>query len=318
MNGHWVKPEIRDAIVQYIIMITQRTHIPLKRVLQWVGLKKYKYQHWRKRLGEANKHNGKTPRATWLLPWEREAIVEYCRHHSSEGYRQLCYRMLDENVVAVSPSSIYRVLKTEGLLNRWNVVKSGKKEGFDQPQRIHEHWHTDIKYVNFHGTFLFLISVIDGFSRYIVHHEVRMSMQEYDVQVTIERALNLFPRSSPRIISDNGTQFVAKDFSEFIRLKGLEHVRTSIRYPQSNGKIERFHKTISNECLRTQSFLDLDDARRRIAAYIHSYNTQRLHSAIHFLTPHDVLTGRMMERLDERKQKLQHAQQLRRLSRLAA
>lgn len=318
MNGQWVHQETRDAIVQYIVMITHRTDIPLNHVLGWVGLKKNKYHQWRKRLGEANKHNGKIPRASWLLPWERESIIGYCRNHPGEGYRQLCYRMLDENVVAASPSSIYRVLKSEGMLNRWNAVKSAKKDGFDQPERIHEHWHVDIKYVNFHGTFLFLIIVIDGFSRYIVHHELRMNMEEYDVQITLERALRFFPAARPRIISDNGSQFIAKDFAEFIRLKGLTHARTSIRHPQSNGKLERFNKTISEECLRKESFLDLEDARRRIAEYIHMYNTQRLHSAIHFLTPYDVLSGCDTQRLEERKHKLDAAREQRRSLRKAA
>jgi putative transposase len=299
-------------------MITTRTHIPLKRVLAWLPLKKNKYQQWRKRLGEKNNHNGKMPRTTWLLPWERDAIIAYRQTHREDGYRRMTYMMLDENIVAVSPSSTYRVLKSAGLLSRWNVAKPLQKQGFEQPQRIHEHWHVDIKYVNFHGTFLFLISVIDGFSRYIVHHELRVTMQEYDVQLTIERALNIFPDVTPRIISDNGTQFVAKDFAEFMKLKGLQHVRTSIAHPQSNGKLERFHGTISSECLRKESFLDLDDARRRIAEYILFYNTKRLHSAINFLTPHEVLTGRMLDRLDERKRKLEEAQCSRRTMRLAA
>lgn len=313
----WVEPDIRDAVVRYIIMITTRTHIPLKRVLLWLGLKKNKYHQWRTRMGEANNHNGKMPRATWLLPWERDAIIAYRREHPEDGYRRLTYMMMDDNIVAVSPSSVYRVLNAAGLMARWNTPKPLKKRGFDQPDQAHEHWHVDIKYVNFHGTFLFLISVIDGFSRYIVHHELRVTMQEHDVQLTIERALHLFPDARPRIISDNGTQFVAKDFTEFMRLKGLQHVRTSIAHPQSNGKLERFHATISAECLRKESFLDLDDARWRIADYVTFYNTKRLHSAIHYLTPQEVLTGRTLERLRERDLKLQHAERTRRQLRLA-
>jgi putative transposase len=313
-----VEPDIRDAIVGYVMMLTKRTHIPLKRVLGWLGLKKNKYHQWRKRSGMANRHNGKIPRWTWILPWEREAIIGYRKTHREEGYRCLTYMMLDQDIVAVSPSSTYRVLKSAGMLSRWNTFKSSKKRGFDQPLQVHDHWHVDIKYVNFHGTFLFLISVIDGFSRYIVHHELRLTMQEYDVQVTIERALELYPAVHPRIISDNGTQFIAKDFTEYMREKGLQHVRTSICHPQSNGKIERFHKTITEECLRKESFLDLDDARRRVAEYIASYNTVRLHSAIYFLTPDDVLNGRMKARLDERQRKLDAAAALRRLERQAA
>lgn len=173
--------------------------------------------------------------------------------------------MLDENIVAVSPSTTYRMLKRAGLLNIWNRTgKSTKGTGFVQPTVPNEHWHTDIKYVNFKGTFLFLISVIDGYSRYIVHNELRMNMQEYDVQITIQRALEKFPGVKPRLISDNGSQYISKDFSEFIKLAGLQHVKTSIAYPQANGKIERYHKTINEECLRTTSLIDLDDAREQM------------------------------------------------------
>jgi transposase InsO family protein len=172
--------------------------------------------------------------------------------------------------------------------------------------------------VNFHGTFLYLVSVIDGFSRYIVHHELRTTMFELDVQLTIERALDKYPTARPRVISDNGTQFIAKDFTEYIRLKGLQHVRTSVNHPQSNGKIERFHRTLTEDCLERQSFLTLEDARKRVAAYIEFYNTKRLHSAIYFLTPEDMLSGRMRERLTVRDRKLAEAQERRRQMHQAA
>ena len=318
MNGLWVEPDIRDAIVRYVETITRRSGIRLKRVLAWLGLKKNKYHQWRKRLGQPNHHNGAIPRFTWILPWEREAIIGYRKNHPVEGYRPLTYMMLDEDIVAVSPSTTYRVLKEAGLLSRWNTGKALKKRGFDQPLRIHEHWHVDIKYVNFHGAFLFLITVIDGCSRYVIHHELRLTMQESDVQITIARALERYPDAHPRVISDNGTQFIAKDFTEFMRQKGLQHVRTSVNHPQSNGKLERWHRTLSEECLRKKALLDLDDARRVIADYVTFYNTKRLNSAIYFLTPEDVFSGRMVERLQVRQHKLDAAQEHRRHERQAA
>jgi len=101
-----------------------------------------------------NKHNGKIPKSTWLLDWEREAIINYARNHRSdylyykqEGYRRMTYMMMDENIVAVSPSTTYRVLKSAGLLNKWNTKKSvSKGTGYKQPLKPHEEWHTDIKY----------------------------------------------------------------------------------------------------------------------------------------------------------------------------
>lgn len=175
----------------------------------------------------------------------------------------------------------------------------------------HQQWHTDIKYVNFRGTFLFLISVIDGYSRYIVHHELRMSMQEFDVQITIQRALEKYPLVKPRLITDNGSQFISKDFAEYLKQAGLQHIRTSIAYPQSNGKIERYHRTIHEECLMKISLINLNDARKQIAEFIEYYNTKRLHSSLFYLTPHDFLNGRITEKLEERNTKLQLAKKAR-------
>jgi putative transposase len=115
---------------------------------------------------------------------------------------------------------------------------------------VHEHWHIDISYLNIKGTFYYLCSVLDGCRRYIVHHEIRKSMTESDVEMVMQMAKEKYPDARPRIKSDNRPQFIAKDFKEFIRLSGMTHVRTSPYYPQSNGKLERWHKTLKGECIR--------------------------------------------------------------------
>jgi transposase InsO family protein len=251
------------------------------------------------------------------LPFEREAIINYAKNHYADndyylrdGYRRLTYRMLDEDVVAISPSSVYRILKSEGLLNQWNTVKSSSKgNGFRQPDGTHKHWHIDIKYINFHGTFLFLISVMDGYSRYIVHHELRINMQEYDVQITVQRAKEKYPDERPRIISDNGSQFISKDLTEYLKQAGLQHIRTfRLRrtYPQ-DGKLERFHRSLGIECLNSKSFITIEDARVIIAKYFDYYNRVRLHSSLFYLTPEDFLLGREKEKITLREQKLQQA-----------
>lgn len=128
------------------------------------------------------------------MDWEKEAIINYAKSNPEQGYRRLTYMMIDDDIVAVSPSSTYRVMYNADLLIKWSKGKaSSKGNGFTQPTKCHQQWHIDIKYVNFKGTFLFLISVIDGYSRYIIHHELRMSMQEFDIQLTLERALEKFP-----------------------------------------------------------------------------------------------------------------------------
>ena len=178
--------------------------------------------------------------------------------------------MLDHDIVAVSPSSTYRVLKAAGLIDTWNTKPSKKGTGFEQPLRSHEHWHIDISHINIAGTFYYLCSILDGCSRFIVHFELRQSMTEADIEIILQRALEKFPSAKPRIISDNGPQFIAKDFKEFVRIAGLTHVKTSPYYPQSNGKIERWHKSLKSDCIRPGTPLDLEQARRLIAGFVNT------------------------------------------------
>lgn len=275
-----------------------------------IGIGKSRFYDWQKRRGIPNKHNGKIPRKHWLLSEEVKAIVAYCEDKREEGYRRLCYMMIDENVAFVSPATTYRVLKKHDLLNRWMVPgKTTKGDGFQQPDRIHRDWHTDIAYVNILGTFFFLITVLDGFSRKVLHHELRANMKEYDVELTIQKAREKYPDADPIIISDNGPQYISKDFKIFIRESGLKHIRTSVRHPQSNGKLERFHKSIKTEKIRVSSFLNAKDAREQVSDYIRYYNEQRLHSAIYYLTPKEVFEGKMGKRLAERKEKLDTARE---------
>jgi putative transposase len=219
--------------------------------------------------------------------------------------------MLDADVVACSPSSVYRVLKKAGLLagQTPNVTKKGT--GFVQPLKPHQEWHVDVSYLNIAGTFYFLCSLLDGYSRLIVHWEIREKMEQIDVETIIQRAREKFPGVTPRIISDNGPQFIAKDFKEFIRVAGMTHVRTSPYYPQSNGKLERFHKTIKGECIRVKVPLSLDDARNIVTDYVTHYNDVRLHSAIGYVAPKDKLLGNDQAIHAERDRKLAEARELR-------
>jgi putative transposase len=219
--------------------------------------------------------------------------------------------MLDADVVACSPASVYRVLKAAGLLAGSSPMPSKKGTGFVQPLTPHQHWHIDISYLNIAGTFYFLCSILDGYSRFIVHHEIREQMEESDVATILQRAREAYPNARPRIISDNGPQFIAKDFKEFIRTAGMTHVKTSPYYPQSNGKIERWHKTLKGDCIRVKVPLSLDDARRIVTDYTHHYNTARLHAAIGYVTPKDKLDGKDREIHDARDRKLAEARERR-------
>lgn len=270
-----------------------------------------KFYDWQARYGKVNEHNAPVPRDHWLEAWEREAILAFDANHPLEGYRRLTYLMLDADLVAASPATVYRVLKEAGRFDRWNRRESSKGTGFVQPLQPHEHWHVDVSYVNVCGTFYYLIGVLDGCSRFLVHWELRESMKEADVEIVLQRAREKFPAAKPRIISDNGPQFVAKDFKEFIRLCGMTHVRTSPYYPQSNGKLERWHGTLKRDCLRPNVPLSLEEARRLVAAFVEDYNQRRLHSALGYVTPADRLAGRHEAIFAERDRKLADARERR-------
>ena len=294
---------------------SQKTEVPATRLVDALSIGRSKYYDWRQRYGKVNEHNAWIPRDHWLNELEKEAIIAYYRNHRDDGYRRLTYMMMDEDVVAVSPSSVYRVLKNAGLLRRWNRATSKKGTGFQQPLRPHEHWHTDISYINISGTFYYLCSVLDGYSRYLIHWEIRESMSAADVEIVLQRAREKYLDAHPRIISDNGPQFIAKDFKEFIRHSGMTHVRTSPYYPQSNGKLERWHGTIKHECIRPGTPLHLEDARRIVADFVERYNDIRLHSAIGYIAPKDKLEGRAKTILAERDRKLIAARETRKARR---
>jgi transposase InsO family protein len=267
-----------------------------------------KFDRWSRRAGTPNRHNGRIPRDSWLEDWEKAKIVAFHDLYPLEGYRRLAYMMLDADIVAVSPSSVYRVLKAAGKLAARAGKPSRKGQGFEQPLRPHEHWHVDISYINVAGTFFYLCSLLDGYSRFIVHWELRESMIEAEVEIVVQRAREHFPGERPRIISDNGPQFIAKDFKEFIRICGVTHVRTSPYYPQSNGKMERWFKTLKGECIRVKTPLSLEDARRLVAEFVAHYNMVRLHSAIGYVAPADKLAGRAEQIWSDRRGKLAAAQ----------
>ena len=255
---------------------------------------------------------GHSPREHWIEQWERESIIDYFDRHPLNGYRRLSFMMLDEDVVAVSPSTTYRVLSKAGRLDRWNPKASKKGTGFVQPLRPHQHWHTDISYLNLGGTFYYLCSFLDGASRAVVHWEIRESMTESDVECILERSKELYPDARPRIISDNGPQYIAKDFKEFIRISGMTHVRISPYYPQSNGKIERWHKTIKSGAIRPAQPATLEEARRVMERFVEYYNATRLHSAIGYIAPLDFMNGKANQIQSERDRKLERARELRR------
>lgn len=158
MKSSWVPHDIRDLVVDYLKHWAKRTGILLSSFTTWIEISSSKFYNWQKRYGKENMHNAYIPRDFWLEDWEKGAIIEFHCQYPLEGYRRLTFMMLDQDVVAVSPSTVYRILSQNGLLRRWNDKKpSAKGKGFTQPKKPHEHWHIDIAYLNICGTFLLFV-----------------------------------------------------------------------------------------------------------------------------------------------------------------
>ncbi len=312
----WVAHDIRDQIVDFVRGWSSAADLRVRQLLHWMGLSSRQYTRWQDRYGHANGSPKPVDRDSELEPWERQAILDFYDRNQLEGYRRLAFMMLDQDVVAVSPSSVYRVLHGAGLLQRWSRP-TRKGRGFVQPLAPHQHWHIDFSYLNIGGTFYYLCSVLDGASRFIVAWIIRPSMTQADAQIALQKAREKYPQAQPQIISDNGPQFVAKDFKEFLRLWQTTHVFTSPHYPQSNGKLERFHRTLKEQAIRPKTPLTLEDAQRITGEFIEHYNTVRLHSAIGYVTPHDKLQGREQQIWQDRDRKLEAAREARRAKRQA-
>jgi putative transposase len=310
-----VPHDTRDEIVDFIDYWAKKTNIPVDRITKWSGLRRPRFYDWVKRYGSANEHNGRIPRDFWLLDWEKEAIIRFHSQNPLNGYRRLTFMMLDQDIVAVSPKTTYRVLKEAGVLDKKNQKTSQKGTGFKQPLGPHMHWHIDISYINICGTFYYLCSVLDGFSRYIVHWEIKEAMKENDVELVLQRAREKHSTASPRIISDNGPQFTSREFKNFIRLTGMDHVKTSPYYPQSNGKIERWHRELKEQCIRPKSIETLEEAIERTTGFVHEYNNERLHAALGYITPKDKLEGHDAAIFASRDRKLETARAARSMER---
>ena len=209
-----------------------------------------------------------------ILAEEKEAVIRYALEHPKEGYRRLAWMMVDEDVAYVSPSSVYRILSDADLLYRW---KRSQRAGVPpaEPTGPNERWHTDLMYLRVEDTWYFLVTVLDAYSRYVVHWDLLTSMTAAAVRVVVQDALKK-TGATPEVVTDNGSQFKAKDFRELVRDFELEHIRIRTYHPESNGRIERFHRS-TRGALEEQDLKNLGKARQIIGRWVEFYNTRRLH-----------------------------------------
>ena len=215
--------------------------------------------------------------------------------------------MIDMDIAYASPSTVYNIMKKNDLISRWNHTGTEHEKGFKQPTKPNEQWHTDFSYIRIDGVFYYFSAILDGFSRKILVWDLFENMTELNVEILVTKAKELYPEANPRIIHDNGKQYVSEDFVKLLANLSIDDSKTRPFHPQSNGKIERFHRTLKTEHVRRTPYADCTDAEIKMAEWITFYNSERLNGAIHYLTPDEVFEGKMENRLAERRNKLHNA-----------
>lgn len=299
------------AEVLHLVEVTRaRTGWTIRRICRHLRLPRARYHDWKRRAKRGRLADARSVGVSYraILPEEKEAALAYALSHPRDGYRRLAWQMVDADVAYLSPSSVYRILDDADLLYRW---KRSTREGEapPRPTRPNERWHTDLMYLRVEDSWYFLVTVLDAYSRYVVHWELLASMTAADVRLVIQEALER-TRATPRIVTDNGSQFTAKDFKQMVRLFELDHIRIRTYHPESNGLLERFHRS-TREALSEAELGNLGRARELIGRWVAHYNEERLHAALHYLPPAEYYRGEPEARIEERNQKLERARRRR-------
>jgi len=300
--------EVRQTAEKEILRIKIKTGLPLGTLLKHAGISQRTWREWARRRGVETKHNCNIPKNYFLTPEEIKAIVCFCSENQLKGYRMQCWEMVDKNIAFVSCSSVYNVIKRYNLGKKWAEAVEMKKRGFDQPEAVHQQWHIDFSYIKIDGEFYYFLGILDGYSRKMLNWRLCENMSGMNAEILVAQTKEQYPEAeNVRIISDNGSQFISKDFEELLVFLEFGHTCTSANHPQSNGKLERFNRTLKSEHVRRSAYVNYQDACIRMARWIAYYNSERLHSAVDYLTPNDVFNGRKSARLAERKEKLHTA-----------
>ena len=288
-----------------IIGIVEQSHLPAKRTLDHLGIARRTFYRWydRYREGgpEALADRPSAPGRVWnRIPAEiHEQIIEMALEHSELSPRELAVRFTDEKRYFVSEASVYRLLKAHDLITSPAYVVIKAADAFHtKTTRPNEMWQTDFTYFKIIGWgWMYLSTVLDDFSRYIIAWKLCTTMRAEDVTDTLDMALTAsgcdqaHVHHKPRLLSDNGPSYIAGELAEWIEAQGMSHVRGAPMHPQTQGKIERWHQTLKNRILLENYFLP-GDLEAQIVAFIEHYNHHRYHESLSNVTPADAYFGR--------------------------
>ena len=279
------------------------------------------YYRWlREEAWSARGHTGPAPPPVQpyeALPEEKAAVKEYALKHPELRHRELTWRMVDEDVAYVGLDGLSDFQEAK-LVCPWRRRSKRRREEDEKATRPNQIWATDIKYVWVGQRDYFLVSFLDEYSRYIVHHELLWGMDGATVSVAAQAALETLPKDAegrllarPVIRSDNGSCYISREFGGVLDEHELSHRRIKPHCPEENGLMERANRTL-DEALQAEELTDFLQAVKVIGRTVRWYNEQRLHSALGFLRPVDYYRGRPEELYAERRRKLVAARHRRR------
>ncbi len=314
-------PELQQRVHEEVKRTKERSGWPVGKTLAALGVTRTTYYRWLREEAWAKAPPAEPPRLVQpyeALPEEKAAVKEYALAHPELRHRELAWRMVDEDVAYLGASTVYRILREAKLVCPWRRRSKRRREEDEKATRPDEIWATDIKYVWVGERDYFLVSFLDEYSRYIVHHELLWGMDGGTVSVEAQAALETLPKDGegafqekPKIRSDNGSCYISREFGAVLDEHELSHKRIKPHCPEENGLMERANRTIG-EALEGEELTDYLQARKVISRVIRWYNEERLHSALGFLRPVDFYRGKPEELYAERRRKLAEARHRRR------
>ena len=306
-----------------VIRLVEESELSVRRTLNELGVSRSSFYRWYKAYRDDGYEGlvarNKSPRQFWnKLPESvKEQCLEVALEHPELSPRELAWHITDQHEYFISESSVYRLLKQYDLITSpaYILLQAGDK--FHTPtKRINELWQTDFTYFKIVGWgWYFLSTVLDDYSRYIISWKLTTTMSADDVKLTLDDAIEqtgvaqVMVKHRPRLLSDNGPCYLSKELREYLDEQKIEHTRGAPYHPQTQGKIERYHRSMKN-VVKLENYYYPWELEKAIRQFVDYYNHQRYHESLDNVTPADMFYGRYEEIMDRRQlikqQTLQH------------
>lgn len=295
---------------QEIIFMVDRSELGVNKTLHQLGIHKSTFYKWY-RLYQQNGLSGLSPkkagtRQRWntIPQQEKNLVVSIALEYTQLSPRELSCKLSDERGIFISESSVYRILKAKGLIaTPAHILLSAGNEFKDKTYFVHQMWQTDFTYFKIIGWgWYYLSTIMDDYSRYIVHWELCDTMKSEDVERTVEKALEqaqLSKYQHPKLLSDNGACYIAKELKDYLSHRKIEHIHGRPCHPQTQGKIERFHRSMKN-VVKLEHYYYPEELKKALSEFIQYYNYERYHESLDNVTPADVYYGRKEQILRKR------------------